>query len=365
MRTPRTLWDQFLSIGFIRHVLPVLVAFGIAAGGFSATVAAQENLPMPPVLKPDPNAPAAPAADAIENLLDREPEPLFSDNTLVPYAPAFSSAQGAGEGVTQGALYLMARLTRDSAPLDDGLVWRIYSDTTNTDGRLQLIATAKGGDAEFRLDPGTYLIHTAYGYAQATNRIVIGKEILSKMLTLNAGGIKFEATQPDGTALKSRPVTFDIHSQEFDERGERDLIAENVIPGSIIRLSAGTYHIVSRYGGANAEIRADIQVLPGKLTEATIFHKAADITLKLVNERGGEALANTSWSVLSPGGDVVVEANGAFPDFVLAAGEYEAIARNDGKTYLHTFTVEPGQDREVEVVSSISELVNGRTPSGN
>lgn len=311
-------------------------------------------------MKPDPNAPAAPVAETIENLLDREPEPLFADNTLVPYAPSFSSALGTGEGVNQGALYLMAKLTRDSAPLDDGLVWRIYSNTTNADGRLQLIATSKGGDAEFRLDPGTYLVHTSYGYAQSTNRIVLGREVQSKMLTLNAGGIKFDATLPDGSPLNNRRIHFDIYSLEFDERGERDLIARGVAPGSIIRLSAGTFHVVSRYGEANAEIRTDIQVLPGRLTEATIFHKAADITLKLVNERGGEALANTAWSVLSPGGDIVVEATGAFPDFVLAAGQYEAIARNNGKTYLHTFTVESGLDREVEVVASISELVNQR-----
>ncbi|MDN3719681.1 hypothetical protein QW131_12115 [Roseibium salinum] len=187
---------------------------------------------------------------------------------------------------------------------------------------------------------------------------MIGKEVMSKMVTLNAGGIKFGASLKDGEELKGRPVSFSIYGREFDERGERDLIASNIKPGSIVRLAADTYHVVSRYGDVNAVVRADIQVLPGKLTEATIFHKAADITLKLVNERGGEAIANTTWSVLSPGGDVVVEAIGAFPDFVLAAGEYEALARNNGRTYLHTFEVVPGHDREVEVVTSVSELAS-------
>ncbi|WP_420414698.1 hypothetical protein [Roseibium sp.] len=364
MQNPTTLWNRIKTKHTIaRRILgAALCCTVIAAQPMAAS--AQSNLPMPPAFKPDPDAPVAAPSVPIENLLDREPEPLFSDNTLVPYAPAFSSAQGTSEGLTRGALYLMAKLTRDSDPLNDDLIWRIYSETTNADGRLQLIATSKGGDAEFRLDPGTYLIHTAYGYAQATNRIVIGKEVLSKMVTLNAGGVKFDASLPDGAPLESAPVTFDVYSQEFDERGERDLIASQVQPGAIIRLNANTYHIVSRYGAANAEIRADIQVLPGKLTEATIFHKAADITLKLVNERGGEAIANTTWSVLSPGGDVVVEATGAFPDFVLAAGEYEAIARNNGRTYLHTFTVSPGEDREVEVVAATSELVT-RAPRAN
>ncbi len=342
----------------------IALACGVLISAQPLAAAAQASLPMPPVSKPDPNAPSAPPAAAIENLLDREPEPLFSDNTLVPYAPAFSSTQGPSAGLNRGALYLMAKLTRDSKPLDGDLIWRIYSDTTNSDGRLQLVATSNGGDAEFRLDPGTYMIHTAYGYAQATNRIVIGKEVLSKMVTLNAGGIKFGASLPDGAALQSAPVLFDIYSQKFDERGERNLIASRVKQGEIIRLNAATYHIVSRYGAANAEIRADIQVLPGKLTEANIFHKAADITLKLVHERGGEAIANTTWSVLSPGGDIVIEATGAFPDFILAAGDYEAIARNNGRTYLQNFTVSAGEDREVEVVAATSELITS-TPREN
>ena len=322
------------------------------------------DAPMPPAEKPDPNAPPALTEKPIINLLDKEPEPLFSDMSL-PWAPAQSASSGITAGLQQGALYLMAKLTSDSPPLDEGLIWRIYSETTNSDGRLQLVATSKGGDAEFRLDPGTYLIHTAYGFAQATNRIVIGKEVQSKMVTLNAGGIKFGAALKDGGELSTKSVTFDVFGMEFNQRGERNVIAKNVKPGSILRLGANTYHVVSRYGDVNAIVRADIQVLPGKLTEATIFHKAAGITLKLVNERGGEAIANTTWSVLSPGGDVVVEATGAFPDFVLAEGEYEALARNNGKTYLHTFKVDPGNDRDVEVVTSLSELSGQQTSINN
>lgn len=336
-------------------VAAIVIATSPVAGPNSIAYAQEAEAPLPPSLKPDPDAPPVEAEKPIINLLDREPEPLFSD-TLVPYAPPLSATTGITGGLQQGALYLLARLTADSQPLDDGLIWRIYSETTNADGKLQLVATSHGGDAEFRLDPGSYLIHTSYGYAQATNRIRIGKEVQSKMVTLNAGGIKFGASLRDGPSLDGQPISFDIYGMSFDKRGERNLIARNIKPGSIIRLNADTYHVVSRYGNVNAIIRADVQVLPGKLTEATIYHKAADITLKLVNERGGEAIANTTWSILSPGGDVVVEATGAFPDFVLAAGEYEALARNNGRTYLYTFEVAAGEDREVEVVTALSEL---------
>ena len=64
---------------------------------------------------------------------------------------------------------------------------------------------------------------------------------------------------------------------------------------------------------------------------------------------GGEALANTSFSILTPGGDVIRELNGAFPSLVLAEGEYVAIARHEGKTYQNTFKVQSTKDADVEI----------------
>ncbi len=86
----------------------------------------------------------------------------------------------------------------------------------------------------------------------------------------------------------------------------------------MVRLNAGTYHVVSNYGDVNATIRADIQIEAGKLTEATIQHRAAKLTLKLVAGPGGEAIADTAWSILTASGDTVSESVGAFPTIVLA-----------------------------------------------
>ena len=233
------------------------LVFAPSAGslpGFTDAAYAQ-TAPMPPRAKPDPNAPAAASANPIENLLDRDPEPLFSD-ALVPYAPTQLPGDAFPAGTKQGALYLMAKLTRDSKALESGLVWRIYSETTNEDGRLELVATSRGGDAEFRLDPGAYLIHTAYGHATATNRIVIGRDVMSKMVILNAGGVKLDAMLTQDQPIKNGSVEFDIYGTEFNERGERNLVAQDIKPGTIVRLNSDTYHVVSRYGGANAVVRA-------------------------------------------------------------------------------------------------------------
>jgi hypothetical protein len=113
----------------------------------------------------------------------------------------------------------------------------------------------------------------------------------------------------------------------------------------------GTYYIQSKYGDGNAVVRSDIRVQAGKLTDVTVTHRAAAIMLKLVSKRGGEALANTDWAVLSPAGDIITESKGAFPRVILAEGEYKVIARSDNKVYQQDLKVIPGVDGEIEVLA--------------
>ncbi|MEH0072147.1 hypothetical protein V6L77_20695 [Pannonibacter sp. Pt2-lr] len=125
--------------------------------------------------------------------------------------------------------------------------------------------------------------------------------------------MKLNAALGPDDPLPADDLRFDIMGMNFNAIGEREVIVSGVKPDAIVRLNAGTYHVVSRYGDVNAIVRADISVEAGKLTSATLFQNAASVTLKLVNDPGGEAIANTAWTILTPGGDTVVEGNGAFP----------------------------------------------------
>ncbi|MFI5091589.1 MAG: hypothetical protein ACHP7P_16230, partial [Terriglobales bacterium] len=77
----------------------------------------------------------------------------------------------------------------------------------------------------------------------------------------------------------------------------------------------------------------------------------ARLTLKLVSGQGGEAIANTAWSVVNPSGESIADFVGAFPSVVLAAGDYTAIAKHEGKMYERNFTVEPGLNHDIEVIA--------------
>ena len=105
---------------------------------------------------------------------------------------------------------------------------------------------------------------------------------------------------------------------------------------------------------SNSVVNADIKVSSGKQIDVTIKHRCATLTLKLVNKPAGEALANTTFTVLTPGGDVIRELVGAFPSLVLAEGEYVVIARHESKVFQSTFQVQTGMDRDIEVVAQES-----------
>lgn len=329
-------------------VAPIAVAACLAVTSTGPAEAASDTIDggmvqaRPPALPPH-----KPVAGRAQKSITNPASPF---GPAVPYAPATTATTGRPDD-REVPLYLVAKLTDNGKPLSTGLVWRVFGDAPGPDGHLPLVAMSAGGDGEFRLKPGTYLVHAAYGRAGLTRKVVVDREVVTETVVLRAGGLRLEAVSDDDRPLPAAECSFDIFGGE-DANGERPLVLGNVKPGAIVRLPAGTYHIESRYGDINAVMRADIEVHPGKLTDARLHQKAAEVTLKLVSAPGGEALANTQWSVLTPAGDVVTEKVGAFPTVVLAEGQYDVVATNGGKTYTNTVEIESGRDRDVEVLAS-------------
>jgi len=252
--------------------------------------------------------------------------------------------------VRKSALILVAKLTNDGTIIPRGIVWRVFKTSKTKTGRLELVATGTGGPSTFQLPRGTYLVHAAYGRAGATARITMEAESRQEVLVINAGGLRLRAIVAEDIPINTPNLTFDIYISHAEEG--RKVIHKGVKPGEILRLNADTYQVVSHYGSVNAVTSAEIEVVAGKLTDVTMYHQAAKITLKLVNEVGGEALANTSWSVLSLNGDTIIEETGAFPSFVLAEGSYAVVARHGGKVYNKEFSVEAGVNKEEEITIS-------------
>lgn len=271
----------------------------------------------------------------------------------VPGISDFSTIEKAPAAARNGRNVHCAVLLKEGGePVQMGISWHIFSTIPGQDGKLRLIAAAEGGSHNFGLAPGDYFLSAAFGRATATKRLRIpaSGDIKDQVLVMDAGGLILRAVSGNDTKIPPKELKFSVYTNDVQEDGERGLVAKDVAPDTVLRLNSGTYHIVSTYGSVNAVIRADIQVAAGKLTEATIQHRAARVTVTLVSAPGGEAIADTAWSILANSGDIIAENVGAFSSMVLAEGSYTAVARNKDQIYQRDFEVKAGKNMQVEVL---------------
>lgn len=328
--------------------------------GFNAVLAAVPSprvpaAPPPAAAAAPPAATPAPDSAAIQNKGEtavlksgaaKGDAPQAQAQRVIPVSPAPPKTQP----LRPVPVSFEALITEGGAKLQSGLIWRVYNAKAKADGGFELISTHREPTPTAALLPGEYLVNAAYGLSNLTKKIKVeGGKSVEETFVLNTGGLALRAILATGEECPEDSIRFDIQSDEQDQFGNRETILADAQPRKLIRLNAGAYHIRSLYGDANASVGVDVTVEPGRVTEATIKHTGAKITFRLVQSLGGEALANTKWRILTSAGDTVKSNAGALPTHILAAGSYAVIADHDGKSYTRKFSIEPGNDKQIEV----------------
>ncbi len=278
-------------------------------------------------------------------------------------APAAAEENEGG----QGTLNLSAALGA-GAPLKAGLRWRVFKATPDSDGQHRVIVESALAQPSLTMSSGDYVIHVAFGLASATKLVSVGSDALDVKLTLSAGALRIHCTANGDKPVNPADVSLAIYVPERNNATAK-LVYAKARENEVIGVPEGNYHISSTYldtisigtlgqskgpGAAiptNSISSGDVNVATGKIVDVTLRHRVATLTIKLVSAPGGGALANSTFTVLTPGGDIVRELAGAFPSLVLAEGEYVVVARHDARTYQATFTVVSGIDRDVEVLA--------------
>nr|WP_319513325.1 hypothetical protein [uncultured Cohaesibacter sp.] len=303
------------------------------------------------------------AADQTDNQTGTETQdgttptetPLSSETTPASIAEALPEEDNTPEIEPGGIarLQLTALLSDDGQVLQRGVNWRIFGTEKDEQDQLPMLHNVDGGPLDVDLEPGSYIVYAGYGYANLTKRVILPKAgDYNESFNLHAGAMRLNAVAAGDIALDNAILKFDIYTSEDSDTNSHTLLVKNVKPNHVVKLSQGIYHVVSNYGTANAKVRGDVEITEGKLINVTMIHNAAKVTLRLVSEPGGEALANTIWTVFTPGGDVVKRAIGAFPTLALAAGDYTAIAKQGNEVYNRDFSVTSGLNRDIEVLST-------------
>jgi hypothetical protein len=299
-----------------------------------------QTSPVPPA--DIPNVPSPPPGPTIIT-----PGSVFPPPTAPTPAPAHQAAPSLRPG--ELALAAVARFGRDAPQITSGLHWRVYADRPDQTGAFRIVKEDRSAQPTFALPRGGYVVHVSFGLASAVKAVQLRTD-QREVFEIPAGGLSLKGQVGD-VRIPSGQISFDIYKGSQFDPGERRPIASNVTTGDVALLPEGTYYILSKYGDGNSVVRSDIRVQAGKLTDVTVTHRAAAIMFKLVSRRGGEALANTDWAVVSPAGDTITESKGAFPRVILAEGEYKVIAKNDDKVYQQDLKVITGVDGEIEVLA--------------
>lgn len=279
----------------------------------------------------------------------RAPDPPKAANSTT--VPRTKPENDTGAATASAKIKLVALLTDNGQRIDKGLIWRVFQSKAGAEGKTKLLSTLREASPTLKLEPGDYVVNAAFGRAHLTRKISLKNSATDPVIeqfVLNAGGLRVSATV-NGTEAAPGALTYDIMSDR-DQTDRRKAIMTSAKPGLIIRLNAGIYHIVSTYGDANAAVDCDVTVEAGKLTEATLTHSAAKVTLKLVLREGGEAQSDTQWRIETLEGLAVKETVGALPTHFLAPGKYRAKAISQGKTFAAEFEAAQNQPTVVEVL---------------
>jgi hypothetical protein len=343
-RPSRRLWPALAIVLVAAHAAPA-----------SAQMFSDRPPPVPPAAVPDvPDVPSGPALNLAPSsgpaAAPSLPAPVTQSSPSIATVPPAAVAPPGAASPGQAVLSLTARYGKDLPVINSGLVWRIFPDRPDETGTFKLIREDHGATPNIVLPPGNYVVHVAFGLVSAVRAVNLKAETDRESFVLPAGGLRIEG-RVGSSRIPQNQISFAIYKGSQFETAERASLVPNVAAGDVVLLPEGTYYIISNYGDANSVVRSDIRVQAGKLTDVIVTHRAAVITLKLVSDRGGEALANTAWSVITPGGDVIKESIGAFPKVVLSEGEYRAIAKNEGKVFERPFNVVNGVDGEIEVIA--------------
>ena len=115
-----------------------------------------------------------------------------------------------------------ALLTEAGPQVKTGLIWRVFTPQSGTDGVRKLVSTHREAMPTAALLPGEYLVNAAYGLSNLTKKIKVESgRSLEETFVLNTGGLKLDGRAHNGMRFPQSSVRFDILSDEEDQFGNR------------------------------------------------------------------------------------------------------------------------------------------------
>ncbi len=299
---------------------------------------------------PDPAAaPAQPPAGqppASQDTASRQAEP---DNTPPRSGAAPELDIESGEAEEQQGLTLRAQLTANLRPITRPVQWRVFAVQGADEALWPQVAAVRDASPTFVLPPGAYQVRVGYGHVTAVKQLTVRENsVTDATFILNAGGLRILSHLVFVDAPGQPAATHFVYTGARDENGMRQLITKSQIQGEIIRLNAGTYHLVSRLGNANSVVETDVEVDPGVLTAVEVNHKAGVVSFA-VSGIQNDAADPVVTQILDETGAVVARIRGLNGHAILAPGDYTAKVDAAGRRGATQFQVRTGEAKAIDL----------------
>jgi hypothetical protein len=253
-----------------------------------------------------------------------------------PYDQRVFLAKAGAEGFE-----LAARLKENGGLIGRPISWRVYRLLTAPDLGGELVYEGETAIADFLAQPGNYRIDFDYGLARFSRLVTLEpRQRLSLAFNLNIGGLRILSRLAAPASVRFR-TSHRIYALSGTDRMR--LIAENAIPGDLLRLPAGRYRIESLLMPGNAIARSEIEVKPGMLSAVEIDHEAGIASLALA----GAVPVDVTWQILDGAGRVAATASGSASDVILSPGRYLVEVAVGKATLTRSIIISAGKRLEV------------------
>ena len=168
-----------------------------------------------------------------------------------------------------GLLAPHAVLTKGSKPLKN-VRYDVYGLEKDLEGHRKHFDGTYDAAPVFTLTAGAYELVTKAGSAVGRQKVEIAAGKRKDLdVDLNAGQIKLVAKARDGSQI-ANGIRWDIFSGEKNLEGKRNRITGTSTASPVMTLSAATYHVVVRAGGARYEGALKVEAGDSKMVEVTL-----------------------------------------------------------------------------------------------
>lgn len=238
----------------------------------------------------------------------------------------------------------------DGGPAMSGATFMVFRN--GEPGGQQEVVRSRLDEPKFDLPAGQYRVAAVLGLARVEKDITVAPGDAQKHnLVLGAGGVRLASVLAGNGAPIDRNLLYRVYGQSpKDGTPNQELIATTAATPTLF-LPSGRYRIESQYGWHNARQTREVDVSAGEVVDLSFEHKACEVKLRLVQKPGGAVIEPVKWTLKYNGGGTVLISQDATPSLILQAGNYQAMAQHEAKTYSQTFEATSNQEQTIEIIA--------------